>query len=416
MIQKLKGTYDVYGDLSIKHNYVKKMFEAVCESYNYSYIETPIIERSELYHRGVGDTTDIVTKETYDFKDRGNRDNTLRPEGTAGVARAIIENKLYNTLPLKLWYMGSMYRYERPQKGRYRELRQLGIESYGSSDPIMDAEVISLGVNYLNLIGIKNVTVKINSIGGPSSREKYREALINHFKDNIDDFCDDCKDRLNKNPLRILDCKVDSNNELIKNAPSILNFLSKEEKEHFDKVLKYLDVLDIYYEVDDTLVRGLDYYTNTVFEYVTDIKDIGSVGGGGRYDNLLTSLDGPSVPAVGLAFGLDRLVSVIDEKGINNNLNNDLDVYLLTITDNENNFALNLASELRLNGFKVDMDLTGKNMKSKFKEADRYNSKFVIIIGEEEVKENTLTIRDNLTKEEEKVKIDNLIDYLNTNL
>ena len=416
MIQKLKGTYDVYGDLSIKHNYAKKMFEAVCESYNYSYIETPLIERSELFHRGVGDSTDIVTKETYDFKDRGNRDNTLRPEGTAGVARAIIENKLYGTLPLKLYYMGSMYRYERPQKGRYRELRQLGIESYGSSNPIMDAEVISLGVNYLNSLGIKNVTVKINSIGGPNTREKYREALINHFKDNIDDFCDDCKDRLNKNPLRILDCKVDCNNELIKNAPSILNFLSKEEKEHFDKVLKYLDVLDVYYEVDDTLVRGLDYYTNTVFEFVTDIKDIGSVGGGGRYDNLLTSLDGPSVPAVGLAFGMDRIISVIDELGINNNLNNDLDIYLLTITDNENNFALNLASSLRLNGFKVDMDLTGKNMKSKFKEADRYNSKFVIIIGEEEVKENTLTIRDNLTKEEEKIKIDNLIDYLNTNI
>lgn len=207
MIQKLKGTYDVYGSLAKKQDYVKKLFQVVCENYNYSYIETPLIERSELFHRGVGETTDIVTKETYDFVDRGGRNNTLRPEGTAGVARSIIENKLYNTLPLKLWYIGSMFRYERPQKGRYRELRQMGIESYGSNDPIMDAEVISLGINFLKELGL-DVIVKINSIGGTETRNKYREALINHFEKHIDEFCDDCKERLYKNPLRILDCKV----------------------------------------------------------------------------------------------------------------------------------------------------------------------------------------------------------------
>lgn len=416
MIQKLKGTYDVYGDLSLKHDYVKKLFQEVCESYNYSYIETPLIERSELFHRGVGETTDIVTKETYDFVDRGNRANTIRPEGTAGVARAIIENKLYNTLPLKLWYSGSMFRYERPQKGRYRELRQLGIESYGSKNPIMDAEVISLAVNFLKELGLKDVVVKLNSIGGIETRKRYREDLIKHFKSNINEFCSDCKERIEKNPLRILDCKIDSENDLVKNAPSILDYLSEEEKDHFDKVKEYLDVLDVNYEVDSSLVRGLDYYTNTVFEFESKIKDIGAIGGGGRYDNLLSSLDGPDVPAVGFALGFDRIISVLDELEINASRDNSLDIYLLTISDNENNYALELAQNLRMCGYKVDMDLSGKTMKAKFKESDRYKSKFVIVIGEDEVKSGNLTIKDTLTKEEKKVNYDNLIDFLDTNI
>ena len=416
MIQKLKGTYDVYGELSLKHDYVKKLFQEVCESYNYSYIETPLIERSELFHRGVGETTDIVTKETYDFLDRGNRANTIRPEGTAGVARAIIENKLYNTLPLKLWYSGSMFRYERPQKGRYRELRQLGIESYGSKNPIMDAEVISLAVNFLKELGLKDVVDKLNSIGGIETRKRYREDLIKHFKSNINEFCSDCKERIEKNPLRILDCKIDSENDLVKNAPSILDYLSEEEKDHFDKVKEYLDVLDVNYEVDSSLVRGLDYYTNTVFEFESKIKDIGAIGGGGRYDNLLSSLDGPDVPAVGFALGFDRIISVLDELEINASRDNSLDIYLLTISDNENNYALELAQNLRMCGYKVDMDLSGKTMKAKFKESDRYKSKFVIVIGEDEVKSGNLTIKDTLTKEEKKVNYDNLIDFLDTNI
>lgn len=416
MIQKLKGTYDVYGDISKKHDYVKKLFQAVCESYNYSYIETPLIERSELYHRGVGETTDIVTKETYDFVDRGNRKNTIRPEATAGVARAIIEDKLYNVLPLKLWYIGSMFRYERPQKGRYRELRQMGIESYGSNDPIMDAEVISLGVNFLKELGLKDVKVVLNSIGSMQTREKYKKALINHFKNDIDNFCDDCKNRLDKNPLRILDCKIDCNNKLVKNAPSILDYLNEEEKDHFDKVKKYLDSLDIDYEVDNTLVRGLDYYTNTVFEYVTKTNEFGSIGGGGRYNDLLKLLDGPDIPAIGFAFGLDRIISEIEENEIKLNINDELDCYILTISENENEYALDLAQKLRMCGYKIDLDLSNKNMKSKFKEADRYKAKQIIIIGEEEASSNKLTIRDNLTKEERKVAIDDIIDYFDVNL
>ena len=416
MIQKIKGTYDVYGDLSIKHDYVKKLFQAICESYNYSYIETPFLERSELFHRGVGETTDIVTKETYDFIDRGGRDNTIRPEGTAGIARSIIENKLYNTLPLKLWYYGSMYRYERPQKGRYRELRQIGIESYGSHNPMMDAEVISLGYNFFKELGLKDVIVKLNSIGGSETRNKYREALINHFKPSINEFCDDCKERLEKNPLRILDCKIDSDNSLIKNAPSILDYLNEEEKDYFNKIQKYLDILDVDYEVDSTLVRGLDYYTETVFEYVTKNNEFGSIGGGGRYDNLLKSLDGPDVPAVGFALGFDRVIAEIESNEVKLNLNDQIDCYILTITEKENEFALDLSQKLRMCGFKIDLDLSGKNTKAKFKEADRYKAKLVMIIGEDEVKMNEVTIKDNLTKEETKVSVDNIVDYFDVNL
>lgn len=415
MIQKIKGTYDVYGDLSLKHDYVKKLFQSVCESYNYSYIETPLIEKSELFHRGVGETTDIVTKETYDFTDRGGRNNTIRPEGTAGVARCIIENKLYNTLPLKLWYTGSMFRYERPQKGRYRELRQMGVEAYGSNEPIMDAEVISLAVNYLRELGI-DVTVKVNSIGGVETRNKYRKALINHFKDNIDEFCNDCKERLEKNPLRILDCKIDADNDLIKNAPSILDYLNDEEKDNFEKIKKYLDVLDIKYEVDSSLVRGLDYYTNVVFEFESSIKDFGSIGGGGRYNNLLKSLDGPDVPAVGFALGMDRIINVLETLEKETPNNNDLDVYVLNISENEINYSIELLQNIRMCGYRADMDLSNKSMKGKFKETDRYNSKFIIIIGEEEVKTGVLTIKDNLTKEEYKVNYDDLIDFLDTNI
>ena len=416
MIQKIKGTYDVYNDLSKKHDYVKKLFQAVCESYNYSYIETPLLERSELFHRGVGETTDIVTKETYDFTDRGGRNNTIRPEGTAGIARCIIENKLYTNLPLKFWYYGNMYRYERPQKGRYRELRQMGIEAYGAHDAILDAEVISLGYNFLIELGLKNISVKLNSIGNIETRKKYRQALINHFKDNINEFCSDCKERLDKNPLRILDCKVDCDNPLIKNAPSVLDYLSQEEKDYFNNLKKYLDILEVNYNVDSSLVRGLDYYTETVFEYVSENNEFGSIGGGGRYDNLLSSLDGPCIPAIGFAFGFDRIISELESNEIKLNINDELDCYILTISENENYYALALAQKLRMCGFKIDLDLSDKNMKAKFKEADRYKAKQIMIIGEDEVKNNEVTLRDNLTKAEQKVSIVNLVDYFDVNL
>ena len=414
MIQRPKGTYDVYGSLAKKQDYVKRMFGAVCESYNFGYIETPMFERSELFHRGVGETTDIVTKETYDFQDKGGRDITLRPEGTASVARCIIEDKLYTTLPLKFYYIGQMFRYERPQKGRYRELRQMGVELYGSTEPVSDAEVISLGKNFLDELGIETKVI-INYLGGVETRKKFREALIKHFESDIDNFCEDCKERLYKNPLRVLDCKVDADKELMKDAPSILDFLTEEESENFVKIQEYLKYLNIEYEVNTRLVRGLDYYNNIVFEYKTLDDEFGSVGGGGRYDNLSESLDGPSIPSVGFAFGLDRLVDVMNRDNIEV-ADNNIDLYIMNVTENELMYSYNLAQDLRMCGFKVDIDLLNKSMKAKFKEVDRLNPKYLIIIGEEEVKSGVLTVKDNLTKEEQKIESTELLDFLNVNL
>lgn len=419
MIQKPKGTYDGFGEFVKKYNYIKRIFVDLCNEYNINYIDTPIFESSELYHRGVGETTDIVTKETYDFKDRGDRDMTLRPEGTAGIVRSVIENKLYINTPLKLWYEGPMFRYERPQSGRYRQFRQAGVEVFGDASPLMDANLISLMVKFYQRIGLKGIKVRINSIGNSESREKYREALLNHFKPHLDDLCDDCVNRYDKNPLRILDCKVDKDKEYMKNAPKIIDYLDEVSKNHFDKVLKTLDLLEIEYVIDNNLVRGLDYYTDTVFEVEASIEGFGSqnvIGAGGRYNNLVENMGGPSLPAVGFAFGVERIINALDAEDIKVIDDDSLDAYILPVSENEMDYSINLASFLRDNAFKVDLDFTNKNMKAKFKEADRYNSKFIIIIGENEVKSEVLTIKDNLTKEEVKVERDNLLDYLDVNI
>ena len=419
MIQKPKGTYDGFGEFVKKYNYIKRIFVDLCNEYNINYIDTPIFESSELYHRGVGETTDIVTKETYDFKDRGDRDMTLRPEGTAGIVRSVIENKLYINTPLKLWYEGPMFRYERPQSGRYRQFRQAGVEVFGDASPLMDANLISLMVKFYQRIGLKGIKVRINSIGNSESREKYREALLNHFKPHLDDLCDDCVNRYDKNPLRILDCKVDKDKEYMKNAPKIIDYLDEVSKNHFDKVLKTLDLLEIEYVIDNNLVRGLDYYTDTVFEVEASIEGFGSqnvIGAGGRYNNLVENMGGPSLPAVGFAFGVERIINALDAEDIKVIDDDSLDAYILPVSENEMDYSINLASFLRDNAFKVDLDFTNKNMKAKFKEADRYNSKFIIIIGENEVKSQVLTIKDNLTKEEVKVERDNLLDYLDVNI
>ena len=413
-MQRPKGTMDIYGDLFKKFNYVKRIFDDLCDEYNIGYIETPIFESSEVFHRGVGEGTDIVTKETYDFKDRGDRDITLRPEGTAGIVRSVLENKLYTTLPLKLCYFGKMYRYERPQAGRYREFYQAGVEIFGDDSPLMDVNAISFLVKFYERIGLQGVKVKINSIGKAEDRNRYMEALREYFKPYIDDLCDDCKSRFEKNTLRILDCKADSDKECIKKAPKIGDYLSDESKEYLNKVLLGLKTLGIEYEIDDTLVRGLDYYNDTVFEVV--YNDSSALGGGGRYDKLTSTLGGPELPAVGFAIGVNRVIQLLDEEDIKIIDDDGLDAYVISVSENENNYALDLVSFLRDNAFKVDMDFTGKKMPAKFKEADRYNSKFIIIIGEEEVKNNVLTVKDNLTKEETKIERDNLIDYLDVNI
>ena len=417
MLQKPKGTYDVYGKMGKKILYIENLLQGLMEKYNYEYVRTPIFESSELFHRGVGVTTDIVTKETYDFVDRGNRNMTLRPEGTAGVVRSYVENKMYGepSQPIKAWYMGPMYRYERPQSGRFREFYQFGVEVFGSKDPMSDAEVISIPVNLYKLLGLKGIKVNINSLGDKESRENYRNALLEYFKPYLDDLCEDCKNRYEKNPLRILDCKIDGNKECLKNAPKTIDYLNETSKKHFEQVCKYLDSMGIDYEINPNVVRGLDYYTHTVFEVEANIEGFGSQNvlcGGGRYDSLVETISGISTPGVGFALGMERLLSALDAENIKLEEECSLDVYIAPLSDNEKEYSMSILNGLRLSGCNCDIDFLSRNVKGNFKQADRMGAKFVILLGEDEVKTNELTIKNNHTKEEYKVKVEDLIDFL----
>ena len=420
MLQKPKGTYDIYGDRALEQLYFKKLVEALMDKYNAKYFETPIFESSELFHRGVGETTDIVSKETYDFKDRGDRNLTLRPEGTAGIVRCFIENKLYaESLPLKAWYLGPMFRYERPQAGRYREFYQFGFEAFGSADPMMDAEVIGIACNLFKILGLKGVSVNINTLGDKESREKYRQALLDYFKPYLNDLCEDCQRRYEKNPLRILDCKVDGDKDIMKSAPKMTDYLNEESKKHFEKVQEYLEAMGIDYKVNSNIVRGLDYYTHTVFEVVADIEGFGAqnvLAGGGRYDHLVENIGGPSVPGVGFAVGLERLFLALQAEKIDIREIVCPDVYIFSAADEQKSYVLSVANDLRMSGFNVEIDYNSRNFKSNFKQADKMNVKYIIIIGEEEVNSKILTVKNNETKEEYKVKLDELIEFLDEKL
>ena len=418
MIQKPKGTYDVYGNYGKNLLSLRKKITDLMEKYNYQYVRTPIFESSELFHRGVGETTDIVSKETYDFKDRADRNMTLRPEGTAGVVRSFIENKMYAdpNQPVKSWYYGSMFRYERPQSGRFREFTQFGVEVFGSIDPLIDAEVISIPVNLYKSLGLIGIKVRLNTLGDLESRMNYRKALLDYFKPHLDCLCEDCKNRYETNPLRILDCKVDNSLEIMKNSPKISDYLNDVSIEHFEKVKKYLDSMGIEYIIDPNLVRGLDYYTHTVFEVEASVEGFGSnnvLCGGGRYDKLVETLGGRETSGVGFATGIERLMTALEfEKKLPEDKNS-IDAYIVPMSDNEKSLAIKILNELRINNFIVDMDTMNRNLKSNFKQIDRLNPKYIIIIGEEELKNNQLTIKNNETKEQEIIKYDDLINYFN---
>lgn len=421
MIQRAKGTYDVFGEYGKRLLYIEELIEGLMEKYNYEYMRTPIFESSNLFHRGVGETSDIVTKETYDFKDRGDRLITLRPEGTASIVRSFIENKMYGNhlMPLKCWYYGPMFRYERPQSGRFREFYQFGVEAFGSADPMLDAEIISIPVNLYKLLGLKGIKVNINTLGDRASRENYREALIKYFEPHLDELCEDCKERFKKNPLRILDCKVDHNLEIMSQAPRTIDYLNEDSLNHFNKVKKYLDSMHIEYVVNSSLVRGLDYYTHTVFEVEASVSGFGSQNvlcGGGRYDNLVETLDGPKTSGVGFAMGLERLMTALEFENIDLPVVEGLDCYIIPMSENEKEYSMDILNDLRLNGFIADIDYNNRNLKNNFKAADRLNSKFVILIGESEVENNILTIKDNNTKEEFKVKLEDVIDFFDDKL
>lgn len=417
MIQKPKGTYDVYGDISNNIIYIENVLRDLMNQYNYEFFRTPIFESTELFHRGVGDTTDIVTKETYDFKDRGDRNITLRPEGTAGIVRSYVENKMYAnpSVPVKCWYYGPMFRYERPQSGRYREFYQFGVEVFGSIDPMIDAEIISIPVTLYKKLGLKGIKVKINSLGDKESRDNYRNALIEYFKPHYEDLCEDCKERFYKNPLRIIDCKVDHDKDYFMNAPKMIDYLNEESRNHFNEVLKYLDILGIEYEVDPGVVRGLDYYNHTVFEVEADVAGFGSQNvlcGGGRYEGLVETIGGPATSGVGFALGFERLLSALSCENITLPVDNRVDVYVIPMSSEYKGFSFKLVNTIRQNGFSSETDYMNRNLKGNFKQADRLNAKFLVFIGEDEFNSKILTIRNNITKEEYKLSETDFITLL----
>lgn len=415
-IKKQKGTLDIYGIDGQKFVQIESIAHALCEKYNYTFIKTPTFEASELFHRGVGETSDIVTKETYDFVDRGNRNITLKPEGTASVVRCFIENKMDNLpeQPTKFYYITPVFRYERPQSGRFREHTQFGIEVFGSNSTLIDAEVISIAYNFYSLLGLKNLKVKINTLGDIESRIKYKEALIEYFTPYKDILCEDCQKRLIKNPLRILDCKIDCDKEIMKNAPKISDYLNEDSKNRFKEVLDTLTCLEIDYEIDNNLVRGLDYYDHTVFEIQANLEGFGKMTtlcGGGRYNNLVKTLGGNDIPAMGFGIGIERLLLILDKLELNIIDNNRLDLYIINLATDKK-IPLLLASDLRMSGFKVETDYLNRSLKGQFKSVSRLNPKYLTIIGDDEIEKGKIKIKDNDTKEEEEIDIDDLIDYM----
>ena len=414
IIQRPKGCNDVYDDYGRNVLYIRSLVENIAKNYNFNYFRTPTFEKTEVFKRGVGDTTDIVQKETYDFVDRGNRCMTLRPEGTAAVVRSIIENKLYVNGINNVWYFMPMFRYERPQSGRLREHFQFGFEFFGSLSPASDAEIISIAYTILKSLGLRGIKVNINSLGDTESRNNYREALKEYFRPHLDELCEDCKMRFERNPLRIIDCKVDSELDVIKNAPLMIDYLNESSKEYFNEVKNYLDILEIPYEVNPKIVRGLDYYSHTVFEITAEIKDFGSQNvlcGGGRYNNLVSSLGGPDYPSVGFGMGIERLMNALEKEGIDFG-KKELDTYICYISNNEKNYAIKLLKYLRDNNIKSDMCFTDRNLKGQFKECDYNNTKYVIIIGEEEKNTDILTVKNNKTKEEYKINKNQIISFI----
>lgn len=416
MYKKMKGTYDLLPQDTRKWQQLEKVIRNVSKIYNYEEIRTPIFESTDLFHRSVGEETDIVSKETYDFVDRGKRSNTLRPEGTAGVVRSYVENKLYaDRIPVKkLYYIGPMFRYERPQKGRYRQFMQFGAEAFGSNSPVLDSEVISYAVSVLKALKIKDVTVHINSIGDDESKKMYREALVSYLEDKLDSLCSDCNTRYEKNPLRILDCKIDGKGEILQNAPKPLDYLTADAKEHFDKTIQYLDAQGIEYKVDHSLVRGLDYYTHTVFEVKAHLDSLGAqntICGGGRYDKLVESLGGPSTPGVGFAFGMDRLMFALDSINFKGDPEY-LHLYMMVLGDAQKEEGLRLLNRCRLGGLMSDIDFLDKSMKAQFKLASNLNARFVAILGEEENQKGVINLKDQETGEQLTIEKDQLYNTI----
>lgn len=405
IIQKPRGTEDLLFEETRKWQIIEAIIREEAAKYNFHEMRTPIFESTALFQRGVGETTDVVTKEMYTFADRKGRSLTLRPEGTTGVIRAYIENKMYgyDNQPVKTYYCGPMFRYERPQKGRQRQFHQFGVETLGPKSPQIDVECITLGLDVLKKFGLKNLKVLINTLGDTESRLAYRQALIEYFSKYTDQLCADCNDRLEKNPLRILDCKVCSDKDFMKDAPKLSDYLNDNSASYFKDVLDILDSLNIEYEIDERLVRGLDYYTDTIFEIVSTNKESGAQAtlfGGGRYDGLVESLGGPDVSGVGFGMGLERILIAIDAENPDLFAQKTLDAYVMPLVPEAMNYSFKILETLRDNGIKADMAYEIKSMKAMYRYAERNNIDHVIIIGEEELKDKSMLYKDLKSNEQ----------------
>ena len=411
-LQKPKGTQDILPADSAKWQYVENVARETFKKYNYGEIRTPMFEHYEVISRSVGDTTDIVTKEMYDFHDKGDRHITLRPEGTAPVVRSYVENKLFAPevqKPVKVYYIGSMFRYERPQAGRLREFHQLGVECFGSKNPATDVETIAMAYQLFNTLGIKDVTLHLNSLGNTESRLAYRQALIDYLTPMRESLSKDSQRRLDENPLRVLDSKEKEDKVAVENAPSILDYLDEESQAHFDEVRTMLDSLNIPYVIDTNMVRGLDYYNHTIFEFITTIdKSELTICAGGRYDSLVEYFGGPETAGFGFGLGLERLLLVLDKQGIELPVEESLDVYIAVLGSGANGKALELVQSIRYQGFKAERDYLGRKIKAQFKSADTFKAKTVITLGESEVESGEVNVKNNTTREEVTVSFEEL--------
>ncbi|MCR5184962.1 MAG: histidine--tRNA ligase [Bacilli bacterium] len=406
-IINVKGTHDIIGKESELFHYVESLMRLISKQYAFSEVRPPVLEHSELFVRGVGESSDVVRKEMYTFLDKGERSLTLRPEFTAGIMRLIVQNKLYatNDLPLKYFYLGPVFRYERPQLGRYRQFNQFGVECVGGNSYFYDVETISLAYDILKSLKLNNVVIKINTLGDEESRNNYRLALKEFFKEHIIDMCEDCKQRYELNPLRILDCKVPEDQEIVKNAPKMSDYLTNESKERFQRVLSALEQLEIPYIVDDGLVRGLDYYSETVFEFhytSQNGNNYGAIGAGGHYSHLVKEVGGPDIPGIGFSFGVERIVSVLKDDNILNEekIDDRVDFYVMPIGEENLNYAYEIARKIRHLDFSVDICLEKAKVPAMFKRAEKKNVRFAIIIGENEVKERKIIIK-NLASQQQ---------------
>ena len=411
-LQKPKGTQDILPADSAKWQYVENVARETFKKYNYGEIRTPMFEHYEVISRSVGDTTDIVTKEMYDFHDKGDRHITLRPEGTAPIVRSYVENKLFAPevqKPVKVYYIGSMFRYERPQAGRLREFHQLGVECFGSENPATDVETIAMAYQLFNTLGIKDVTLHLNSLGNTESRLAYRQALIDYLTPMRESLSKDSQRRLDENPLRVLDSKEKEDKVAVENAPSILDYLDEESQAHFDEVRTMLDSLNIPYVIDTNMVRGLDYYNHTIFEFITTVdKSELTICAGGRYDSLVEYFGGPETAGFGFGLGLERLLLVLDKQGIELPVEESLDVYIAVLGSGANGKALELVQAIRYQGFKAERDYLGRKIKAQFKSADTFKAKTVITLGESEVESGQVNVKNNATREEVTVSFEEL--------